>query len=83
MKTDEITMKLRDIVKTYLPEDVKPEAIQMNSHLMMDLGINSAHLVDIVLDVEDAFDITLDEKDMEAMQTVEAAVDIVNEKLKA
>jgi hypothetical protein len=28
MKTDEITMKLRDIVKTYLPEDVKPEAIQ-------------------------------------------------------
>lgn len=83
MESDEITLKLRDIVKTYLPEDVKSEAIKMNSHLMMDLGINSAHLVDIVLDVEDAFDITLDEKDMEAMQTVEAAVRIVNEKLKA
>jgi acyl carrier protein len=48
---------------------------------MINLGINSAHLVDIVLDVEDAFDITLDEKDMEAMQTVEAAVQIVYEKL--
>ena len=83
MESNEITQKLRDIVKIYLPEDVKPDAIKTNSHLMRDLGINSAHLVDIVLDVEDAFDITLDEKDMEAMQTVEAAVDIVSEKLKA
>lgn len=49
---------------------------------MQDLGINSAHLVDIALDVEDAFDITLDESDMEAMQTVSDSVQIVQRKLK-
>jgi acyl carrier protein len=81
MQKEDITAKLLVIIKTYLPEDVKPEVIEMQSHLMINLGINSAHLVDIVLDVEDAFDITLDEKDMEAMQTLEAAVRIVYEKL--
>ncbi|WP_438961703.1 acyl carrier protein [Nonlabens sp.] len=81
MKKEHIHQKLHDIVKIYLPQDVDASAIEPSSHLMQDLGINSAHLVDIALDVEDAFDITLDEKDMEAMQTVESSVDIVTVKL--
>jgi hypothetical protein len=36
MKTDEITMKLRDIVKTYLPEDVNQKPYKMNNNFMMD-----------------------------------------------
>lgn len=81
MKTEDIQQKLHEIVIIYLPQDVDATAIQSESHLMQDLGINSAHLVDIALDVEDAFDITLDEKDMEAMQTVASSVAIVEEKL--
>jgi acyl carrier protein len=80
MQENEIQEVLFKIVKVYLPQDVKEDAIQLDSHLMQDLGINSAHLVDIVLDVEDAFDITLDEKDMEAMQTVSDAIKIVTAK---
>ena len=68
MKTEEIQSRLFEIVKIYLPQDVDANAIKADSHLMNDLNINSAHLVDIALDVEDAFDITLNEKDMEAMQ---------------
>lgn len=75
--------KLFDIVKVYLPQDVAPTAIQEESHLMDDLNINSAHLVDIALDVEDEFDITLNERDMEQMQTVKDAIAIVTEKTKA
>lgn len=81
MKEEVVTQKLLEIVKVYIPQDVHPDAIKMESHLMKDLGVNSAHLVDIVLDVEDAFDITLDEKDMESMQTVGAALRIVTNKL--
>jgi acyl carrier protein len=77
MKENEIQQKLFKIVSVYLPQDVSSDAIQLHSHLMQDLGINSAHLVDIALDVEDAFDITLDEKDMEEMQTVTDAIKIV------
>ena len=48
---------------------------------MNDLNINSANLVDIVLDVEDAFDIRLENEDMENMQTVNDAVAIIDAKL--
>jgi acyl carrier protein len=75
-----IREKLYEIIKVYLPQDVAPDAIKEDSHLMNDLNINSAHLVDVALDVEDAFDITLDEKDMEQMQTVADAIQIVEKK---
>ena len=75
-----IQEKLYDIVKVYLPQDVAPDAIEPTSHLMNDLNINSAHLVDIALDVEDAFDIMLNEEDMENMQTVNDAIAIIKAK---
>ena len=62
MTQTEIQEQLFTIVKTYLPQDVDHDSIRNDSHLMNDLNINSAHLVDVALDVEDAFDITLDEK---------------------
>ncbi|PPK95529.1 MULTISPECIES: acyl carrier protein [Nonlabens] len=80
MQEKEIEQQLFKIVKVYLPQDVESTAIELDSHLMQDLGINSAHLVDIALDVEDAFDIMLDEKDMEEMQTVKDAIQIVKAK---
>jgi acyl carrier protein len=83
MTQTQIQDKLFSIVKTYLPQDVDASAIQQDSHLMNDLNINSAHLVDVALDVEDEFDIILDEKNMEDMQTVADAVRIVQQKLVA
>ena len=52
----------------------------MHTHLVNELNINSAHLVDIILDVEDTFDIQLENEDMEAMQTVQDAMDIIDKK---
>jgi acyl carrier protein len=82
METTTIESKLLEIVKIYLPQDSEVSDLKQEDHLMQDLGINSAHLVDIALDVEDAFDIVLDEKDMEAMQTVGDAISIISNKLK-
>ena len=81
MTTQEIHQKLLEIVKVYLPQDVTESSIKPESHLMQDLGINSAHLVDIVLDVEDTFDIMLDENDMQEMQRVEDATTVIQNKL--
>lgn len=83
MQNKTVENKLFDIVKVYLPQDVDHDAIEPESHLLNDLNINSAHLVDIALDVEDEFDITLDESDMENMQRVQDAIDIVQRKLPA
>lgn len=72
--------ELAEIIRPYLPADVKPEQVRENSHLINDLNINSAHLVDIVLDVEDRYGIRLEESDMQQMQTVADALRIIAEK---
>ncbi len=81
MDTETIYNKLQPIVKMYIPEDVDVTAITQDSNLINDLNINSVHLVDIVLDVEDAFDIELDNEDIESLQTVNDAISIIKSKL--
>ncbi|MCX2719643.1 acyl carrier protein [Lentiprolixibacter aurantiacus] len=73
--------RLQEIIKPYLPEDVTVEDIKEDSHFINELNINSANLVDIILDVEDAYDIVLENEDMENMQTVSDALAIINNKL--
>ncbi len=80
MTKDERYKKLKEIIKIYLPEDVSVEDISVDSHFINGLNINSANLVDIVLDVEDEFDIMLENEDMERMQTVEDALQIIDAK---
>ena len=81
MNKEERYEKLKEIIKTYLPEDITVEKITEASHFMNELNINSANLVDIVLDVEDAFDIMLENEDMAQMQTVKDALQIIDLKL--
>ena len=81
MTQEERYQKLKDIVKPYLPEDVAVDAISKDSHFINELNINSANLVDIILDVEDAYDIVLENEDMENMQTVSDAMAIIENKL--
>ena len=73
--------KLKEIISVYLPEDVQVAAIKEESHFINELNINSANLVDIVLDVEDAFDIMLENEDMDDMATVKDALEIIDKKL--
>ena len=72
--------RLKEIVAQYLPDDVNAEQIKMESNFTQELNINSANLVDIVLDVEDAFDIQLENEDMDGMQTVSDALKIIAQK---
>ncbi len=72
---------LKTIIKIYLPEDVSVDDITPNSHLINELNINSANLVDVVLDVEDHFDITIEDDEIEKMDTVASALEIIGEKV--
>jgi len=78
---EEIYGKLKDIIKVYLPEDVALEAITPQSHLINELNINSANLIDIVLDVEDAFDITIADTELEQLDSVSSAIQIIESKI--
>lgn len=81
MTTAEIYKKLEPIIAVYLPEDVPFESISPESNLTSELNINSAHLVDIVLDIEDAFDIEFENEVFENLQSVQDVVSFIRDKV--
>lgn len=83
MTSEEIYIKLEPIIKTYLPEDVTAKEININSDLTRELNINSAHLVDIVLDIEDVFDIEFKNEDMENLRSIKDAISLIQAKISA
>jgi acyl carrier protein len=73
--------KLKKIAEPYVENKTLLENITRETDFIQDLKINSANLVDVVLDIEEEFDITIDTVSMEKMLTVGAALDIIQEKL--
>jgi acyl carrier protein len=83
MEKNEIIAKLKSIVKPYIQDEEAFNNLSEETDFVKDLKINSANLVDVILDVEDAFDIRIENDDMEKMLSVKAAMDIVNSKLES
>lgn len=77
MTSEEIYTKLEPIIRTYLPEDVSAKEISPTSDLTRELNINSAHLVDIVLDIEDTFGIEFKNEDMEKLRSINDAISLI------
>ncbi|MBC6400725.1 MAG: acyl carrier protein [Ekhidna sp.] len=75
VKTD-----LLEIIRSYLSEEIEASEISGDKHLINDLKINSAHIVDIVLDIEDKFDIMIDDDAIGKMNTVQDSIDMVLKK---
>ena len=78
---DELIDTLKKIVKPYVQDEQAFAHVTENTDFLNDLKINSANLVDIALDVEEEFDIVIDNDDMERMLTVGSSIDIIIEKL--
>ena len=83
MKNDELITKLKTIVKPYIQDEAAFKNLSQETDFVKDLKINSANLVDIILDIEDEFNIRLENEDMEKMLDVKSAMEIVNTKLEA
>lgn len=81
MENIEIIDKLKSIIKPYVTDQNAMENLTVTTDFITDLKINSANLVDIVLDVEEAFKIEIDNESMEKMLTVDATLNIIKNKL--
>ena len=81
MKKEDLITTLKKIVKPYIQNEEAFENLSENTDFIKDLKINSANLVDVILDVEDEFDIIVDNESMEKMLTVKAALEIITNKL--
>lgn len=83
MDKAEILQKLEPIIKQYITQPDVVANITDETHLLRDLKINSAHLIDIVLDVEAGFNISITDEEVEKMDTVGNAVELIQKKLSA
>ena len=79
MSQEAIFEKVRSIVVEQLSVDageVKPE-----SNFQNDLGADSLDTVELVMDLEEEFNITIPEEDQEKLRTVQDAIDYLETNL--
>lgn len=81
MDRTELIKELKVIIKPFTTSTEAFENLTEETDFIKDLNINSANLVDIVLDIEENFDIVIDNTDMERMLDVKTAVEIIETKL--
>jgi acyl carrier protein len=81
MSDKELLEKLKNIVTPYVQNKQGLENFNERTDFLNDLKINSANLVDVVLDVEDAFNIEIDNESMSEMLSVLDAKKIIQLKL--
>lgn len=81
MTENETYDKLKAIIEPYLDDQVDVESLTLESHLINELNINSAHVIDIVLDIENEFDVEIDDESIMKMETIQSVMDIINQKL--
>jgi acyl carrier protein len=81
MEKAQLIDKLKTIVKPYIQNEEAFKNLTEETDFINDLEINSANLVDVVLDVEDEFNIEIDNDAMEKMLSVKAAIEIIEAKL--
>ena len=78
-----IVEKLRKIIEPYVQDQEAFANISESTDLLKDLKVNSANLVDIIIDAEMEFDIEIDDESAEKMLTVKDAVEVIENLIQA
>jgi acyl carrier protein len=81
MDKNKIQEELKNIIAVYVPEKEILDNLILEHDLINDLKINSAHIVDIVLDVEEKYDIMIEDDVIMQMGTIGQAIDIIHGKV--
>ena len=81
MNKQETIEQLKVIIKPYIQNQEAFDALTENTDFINDLRINSANLVDVILDIEEKYKIVIDNESMERMLDVKSALEIIQTKL--
>lgn len=77
---EDIRNKVLTILDKYIFDKSIWKTAPENPKIIADLKINSARIVDIIIDIEEEFNIEFDNKSLEKAMTLENIIDIINEK---
>lgn len=82
-KTDKtsIQAKVLEVIRPYVKDETVLASLTGQTDIIKDLKINSARFVDILLDIEDAFEIAIDDPSAAKIITVEDAINVISDKL--
>ena len=78
---EQMISELKAIVKPYIQDQEAFDNLHEDTDFINDLKINSANLIDVILDVEEKYDIVLDNDSMDKMLNIKAALDVINSKI--
>lgn len=81
MNKQETIEQLKAIIKPYIQNQEAFDVLTENTDFINDLRINSANLVDVILDIEEKYKIVIDNESMERMLDVKSAIEIIETKL--
>ena len=71
--------RLTDILRNVL--DVQEEQIKDNSNFVKDLGADSLTVVEIIMEIEEEFDIEIPDEETQGLETVKELRDYVKDKI--
>ena len=81
--TDPLIATIATLIAKFTPPEYQNVALMPATHLVDDLGIDSARMIDIVLDVEDSFHITVEDQEINKTRTFTDLVELVQLKTRA
>ena len=72
-------MNIEEIVKKVIAKQVgiKAEDIELDSHIENDLGADSLDIVEIVMELENQFDVTVDEEKVYSLTKVNQVIEFI------
>ena len=81
MDRQAILNELKIVLEPYTEDKEMLRGINDGTDLVKDLKINSANLVDIIIDAEAKYDIEIDMDSSEKMIDVKSCIDVIEEKM--
>jgi acyl carrier protein len=81
MDDKKIFDEMVNILKSYAKNQDLLDKATMDTHILNDLKVNSARLVDVIIKCEDVYGISIDDDEADRIRTIGDAVRIIKEKL--
>lgn len=81
MEEKKIFEEMVNILKAYTKDVTLLEKADMKTHILNDLKVNSARLVDVIIKCEDVYGISIDDDEADKIRTIGDAVAVIKQKL--
>jgi len=81
MEEKKIYEEFMNIIRLYAKDTELVEKATKETHLLNDLKVNSARLVDIIIKCEDVFGIEIDDDDADKIRTIGDAMGVIQSKV--